>query len=1108
MAITLADRAQINMATGRTEQALEDLQSAIETYSTAITLNPNHGNYHSNKAFALVIRAQILTDAGRSKQALEDLERALETCATANALNPNHELNHGSKASALQIRANIHLDYGRVEQALEDLESAIEAYSSGITLNPIHGYYHSYKANALQNRAQIHMDAGRLEQALEDLERALQAYSTAITCNPNNGDYYSNKANTLITRAEIHMAAGQAEHALEDFESAIKDSSTAITLNPNHGDYHNNRANALITRAQIHMAAGRLEQALEDLDKTLKAFSTAITLNPYIGNYHSNKALALVIRAQILMDAGRLEQALEDLDSGIEASSTAITCNPTNGNYYNNKASALQTRAEIHRAAGRIGQALEDLDKALNACFTAISCNPTLGDYHGNKASTLGARAKIHMVAERLEQALEDSERALEAQSVAITLNPNHGHYHSNKAGFLLTCAQIHMAARRLEQALEDLDSGIEASSTAITLNPKHGHYHINKANALQTRANIYQATGKSDMALAEIKKSIYSYDQALECNPHNASFMLNCSGANWFLLQLLLERNDPAAIFAAQNAVHMKLSAVDIQPVSSSYKEGVALLRQLENSASLFKTISAVETDKLFELGRRFLRHREQFDPEINPDALFNRAVFLQNRAPRQALDLGRQYLTLQTRRKQQNVAEAAALCLSIMVDTLRDNTMAWQFFNGFMAEWPTSSQPFNAGAIVSLFRIMAGTVEHLDHLRGYVSPIFRYLSSVSPSKDMAATFNDLCELIVVSCRIVADSQQDPAGFIVLEREVWGDLREKVGFWKRAGLFLEPGADPADKYERMSGEEAKAVVRELYQQGVDDACRHIISMVEEMVSLFDSLQGTVAERLHRCLLTFKSKSGTATAEESFEERLSHLIASLCFRIAHLHPEAEQQVAPISGGEKFESQSRTQVTQAGEMLTSFKGRQDIDYSPVVMLLAKAVEAEFHAKVVQKIKDTAKYGGLGQLNLSRDPDPGPHEKTNDSWRNLLRDKEPRFLFSDFCKTWEGVCNDTMNLPELTHHICGWLRQALQDTPLIDKAVAAAMREVNSLRNKAVHDSDRKIEEHQALHTWQLCLEPPPEKLAGGILPQLIRVGEVLQRGKAEKYVQVV
>lgn len=186
---------------------LEDWESAIIDYTTAISLDPDNSELYN-------IRAILHDNLGNDEAADRDYSNAIE-------IEPDHGTYYANRGLFYSTR-------GETDKALDDFNTAIE-------LNP-----DNY--NAYIFRAGIYRDRGDMESALSDYDSAAEMDSARST--------------TFSTRGNFHREQG-------NYDLAIADFNTAIAMEPQYAFHYNNRAS-------VYREMGELENALADISKAIE----------------------------------------------------------------------------------------------------------------------------------------------------------------------------------------------------------------------------------------------------------------------------------------------------------------------------------------------------------------------------------------------------------------------------------------------------------------------------------------------------------------------------------------------------------------------------------------------------------------------------------------------------------------------------------------------------------------------------------------------------------------------------------------------------------------------------------------------------------------------
>jgi tetratricopeptide (TPR) repeat protein len=254
--------AQAHSSLGVVLQLQNKMDEALANFDQAIALQPNNVEALSNRAAALHV-------LGQYEQALGSAEKAI-------GLLPNFAPAHFN-------RANVLLSMGRFAQGVESCNRVLE-------LAPQHVAAHFSKAFALMELQQPHA--------------ALTAYEQVTALDPSHVAAWTNRAVALI--------------ALKRWEDALTSCEKALAIDPNHAQAHNTRGVALHQlqrldealaaydqvialipdHAEAHTNRGVVEHALCHLEKAIACYDTAIALAPESADAYFYKSLALLLRGK------------------------------------------------------------------------------------------------------------------------------------------------------------------------------------------------------------------------------------------------------------------------------------------------------------------------------------------------------------------------------------------------------------------------------------------------------------------------------------------------------------------------------------------------------------------------------------------------------------------------------------------------------------------------------------------------------------------------------------------------------------------------------------------------------------------------------------------
>jgi tetratricopeptide (TPR) repeat protein len=277
--VAFTNRAIELLETGRVEEAMADLQKALEINSNdlyahndlgeallqmgrvaeaiahfqrAMDIDPNFAAVHNNLGDAYL-------HTGRVKEAIVHLRRALE-------INPNY----------FEARKNLRLALGQPGQDNE----AIAYYQEALEIN-------ANNAGAYNNLGNALIRKGRVDEGITHLQKALEI-------NPKLAEAHSNLGNALLQKGQAAAAA-------------IAEYQKALEINPNHAGIHNNLGLAYSKNGAVKEGMAEYEKALEidpQFTDAQNNLAWAMATGPEASLRNGNKAVELAERADQLSMGG------------------------------------------------------------------------------------------------------------------------------------------------------------------------------------------------------------------------------------------------------------------------------------------------------------------------------------------------------------------------------------------------------------------------------------------------------------------------------------------------------------------------------------------------------------------------------------------------------------------------------------------------------------------------------------------------------------------------------------------------------------------------------------------------------------------------------------
>lgn len=295
-----------------------EYDKAIDDYRSALRAAPDYGRAYKEWSSVNVVQ-------GETQEALQNLDLAIEkgeTTISAYTNRGNRRADLGDRAgaaedwtSASKLPANTADEYsarGFSKSRLGNKKGALDDYNQSLIVNP-------NSVRAIINEAYLKYEAGEKEQALATLDKAL-------AINPNS-------TTALILEGEIKSNSNPA-----DQEGAIAAYSKALAVNPNDPDLLNNRCSAYFSTQQLELALTDCDRGLqinprsealyigrgnirlnqENYDGAIQDYSRSLEILEASGGNPFRESTAYSNRASALVGVQDLNGALADLNKALE----------------------------------------------------------------------------------------------------------------------------------------------------------------------------------------------------------------------------------------------------------------------------------------------------------------------------------------------------------------------------------------------------------------------------------------------------------------------------------------------------------------------------------------------------------------------------------------------------------------------------------------------------------------------------------------------------------------------------------------------------------------------------------------------------------------------
>jgi tetratricopeptide (TPR) repeat protein len=569
-----SSRAMSFGALGRLQEALDDVDLAVVSFSEAVTKNDSLLN---GLAAAYNRRSEILRDLGRYKEALRESHLAVSTYQSA--------LDKGDRprlepllALAMHNRGVIQLELGNLEESESDLTQALEHY------RPWHDQVNSKirldLARALRQRGRLALLRGDPIQSRDDSSRALKVLDR----------FQEDWPELRVERARSQHQLAEAYLALEESRQALESSDRAAEVweglvSEGRLDLRSCFAEELNHRSKLLLDLGKVEEAT-DVVKTAVDLHRQLVESEGRADLAEDMAKSLLLRGRVEEQAGHLEIAKQDYVQACFFLSQAAT---SEAGYRRQTRDAL---VETGTHLTYLHLQLRDFDAAVTQARATLMLLDGEVQQHllvlEKKSKLLGLLGRaIGQLAESLgtedEAADKNRKECLDChdQSVGILgdLVDGQGEYH-----LLPVLAEAHMAralARRrfelTELSLEDCDSALELLKF---LSEKGGDPSVLKliGPAQLQAAQLLDSLGQSEKALANVEDCLIYLDLLDPNTKSTAEF--------------------EARATVLQGKLQLDSGQFDLVPVSlAQCRSAVELLQQLgQSDLGLLERCAALE--------------------------------------------------------------------------------------------------------------------------------------------------------------------------------------------------------------------------------------------------------------------------------------------------------------------------------------------------------------------------------------------------------------------------------------------------------------------------------------------------------------------------------
>ncbi len=604
-----------------------------------------------------------------------------------------------------------------------------------------------------------------------------------------------------------------------------------------------------------------------------------------------------------------------------------------------------------------------------------------------------------------------------------------------------------------------------------------------------QKEAEAFGKLSNCAKAVECLKRAVSSYDRVLKLKPNSRNLYEKKGNALVAAGRFLMGIGDLQAPALMQQGLGSLLYAVRISPTPELLETMERRYRTSYFGLIAKKAYSADAMKGILKVGKSIANLRSRLDPILNKSATVNLAIHFRNmNRPKIALALANRAL-----KKPSSAPPAAALGAKILSEDMGRPAEAIRFGADFL-KTTNLDQAFWEDYLLLVFQC-CGCLASVQDLEILLPGILRLLEFATPSSDSESSFRDLVETVgaaTKSWEMLKTDSDDWERFAALraktDRSVYGCLR----VWQDHGFFCSEENDIGSEYMNMTLDEARQIRERQTEYAAEKIMVFLEGACDIMKDCLSRSDRPITERLVDAYRIFREEFVEETdetdqlaAERSFKllERL--FLLDLPLQMAEEKIELDIETWP------FAEPGTENLVAASHMLLNQWKEEGLNFGMAVIPLAIAIEEEFRAKLLNPLKEAAKTGKLGTFDLQAEA--CGRDNTCDRYRIFLKDGKERFAFGNLTATWEILTGERKKVPELLSVIAAWFGEIMEDTPLVDKEVHKALKEIGALRNRAAHPGKPPVEADLARKAYQMCVNGVSGSRPFGLIPEMAKIG---------------
>jgi tetratricopeptide (TPR) repeat protein len=289
--VVLVNQAEVLLAQGKLDQALEAHQAALDIRQRLVERDPTKNDWQADLAVSFGGVGDVLVAQSKWDQALAPYQRGRDILRMALQRDPSQSDWQTNLAGSLKCIGDVMREQGKPAEALEAYQQCRDILRTLVQQNQTNSRQELLSIS-LGGIGDVLRAQGKLDQALEAYQEERDTVQKLVQRDQTNSDWQHDLAFCLLDFGDVLEERNRADQAMAAYQQANDILRKLVQQDPTNGVWQRDLSMGLGRVGDLLKAEGKLDEALEVYQQTRDILQKLVQLDPSNGRWQANLARA------------------------------------------------------------------------------------------------------------------------------------------------------------------------------------------------------------------------------------------------------------------------------------------------------------------------------------------------------------------------------------------------------------------------------------------------------------------------------------------------------------------------------------------------------------------------------------------------------------------------------------------------------------------------------------------------------------------------------------------------------------------------------------------------------------------------------------------------